>query len=162
MKQIAIVALAPGQVGFYDDLSGIHLSLANREARVLKGMNTAGLVNAVQSGKITVVSGSLGLETFLYEDACKAIPTYYRLLNKKKKKLLKSQIIKPIENSEPTKEENKETVVAVEIEIEKSASATEEAVAEDFPVVEEVPSLKKRTRKKKVEETIEEVKKEEE
>ena len=88
MTHIAVISLAPGQVGFYDDLSGIHLSLANREAKVYKGTNTAGISNAIKEGKITVVSGSIGSETLVYQEAIKAIPTYYRLLEKKKKMLL--------------------------------------------------------------------------
>ena len=67
--QIAVVMLAPGQMGFYDDLSGIHLSLTNKEAKVNRGVNTAGLVRAVKEGKILTVSGSLGSETSTYKEA---------------------------------------------------------------------------------------------
>jgi len=95
MMHIAEVMLAPGQTGFYDDLSGIHLSLTNREAKVSRGVNTAGLVSAVQAGKIITVSGSLGSETLLYKEAEMAIPTYYRLLKKRQKKMLKTQIVNP-------------------------------------------------------------------
>lgn len=152
MKQLAIIALAPGQIGFYDDLSGLHLSLANREARVLSGMNTAGLVQAVQSGKITVVSGSLGSETFLYQEAVKAIPTYYRLLDKKKKQLLKKSV-KPIEARELV--ENKEIEVQVEkVVLEETAAEaieleTEEVVVPEVEEIKEEAAPKKRSRKKK-------------
>lgn len=168
MKHMAIIALAPGQVGYYDDLSGLHLSLANREARVLSGMNTAGLVNAVRAGKITVVSGSLGSETLFVEEDIKAIPTYYRLLDKKKKRLLK-QIVKPIESSEQIKTKEEAPIVELEVEVQEEVVAEEaivEEVVEETPAVEETPveeapAPKKRSRKKK-EAIVEEVVAEEE
>lgn len=150
MKQIAVVMLAPGQTGFYDDLSGIHLSLTNREAQVMKGVNTAGLVSAVQAGKIITVSGSLGSETLSYKEAEMAIPTYYRLLEKRKKKLLKTQIVKQVEISEPAQEEVKETIKEVVVEVPVEVEATVESVAEEVKEEEaEAPAPKKRTRKKK-------------
>lgn len=154
--QIAVVALAPGQCGFYDDLSGIHLSLTNKEAKIMKGVNTSGLVNAVQIGKIIVVSGSLGLETFAYEEAITAIPTYYRLLEKKKKKILKQKTVKPamirelveekiipVQVEEEVKEEKIEEIKEISIEIEKK-----EEVENTAP--------KKKARKKKEQATKEE------
>nr|DAV25230.1 MAG TPA: hypothetical protein [Caudoviricetes sp.] len=159
MTHIAVVTLAPGQVGFYDDLSGIHLSLTNTEASITEGMNTAGLVNAVKAGKITVVSGSLGTETFVYQEAAQCMPTYYRLLEKKKIKALKNQMIKPVKISEPKVEnpiKNKKTEIEVEltehVEEPKATKVIEEKVAEvKEKVVEEkvAPAPKKRTRKKK-------------
>lgn len=160
MTHIAVVTLAPGQAGFYDDLSGIHLSLTNTEAIVAAGMNTAGLVNAVKAGKITVVSGSLGTETFVYQEAAQCMPTYYRLLEKKKIKALKNQMIKPVEIREP-KVENPIKDEKVEIEVEITEHVEEpkavETVKEDVvevkeelaEVKEEAPAPKKRTRKKK-------------
>lgn len=165
MMQIAVVALAPGQCGFYDDLSGIHLSLTNREAKINQGVNTAGLINAVMTGKITVVSGSLGSEAFSYKEANMAIPTYYRLLEKKKKKMLKNKIVRAVEISEHIKKETKEEVkeiletpteVKVDVIIEEVVTEnTEEIINEtveetkEVPVIEEVPAPKKRSRKKK-------------
>lgn len=143
MMQIAVVALAPGQCGFYDDLSGIHLSLTNKEAKVNQGVNTAGLINAVMAGKITVVSGSLGSETFSYKEATMAIPTYYRLLEKKRKRMLKEEIVRAAKISEHIEEEIKETPVEVIME----EASTE--IIEEAPVIEEIPTSKKRTKKKK-------------
>lgn len=159
MTHIAVVTLAPGQVGFYDDLSGIHLSLTNIKASITEGMNTAGLVNAVKAGKITVVSGSLGTETFVYQEAAQCMPTYYRLLEKKKIKALKNQMIKPVVISEP-KIENpiKDKKVEIELEITDHVeelntieAANEEVVEVKEEVVEtkEAATPKKRTRKKK-------------
>lgn len=97
MAHVAVIALAPGQVGFFDNISGIHLSMAKKEAKVFPGMNTTGLIKAVKDGKITVVSGSLGSGTFVYEaESC--MPTYYRLLNDRDKKAIKNR--KPTKISE--------------------------------------------------------------
>lgn len=151
--QIAVVMLAPGQTGFYDDLSGIHLSLTNREARVMRGVNTAGLVSAVQAGKIITVSGSLGSETLLYKEAEMAIPTYYRLMEKRKKKLLKNQIVKQVEISESNEE--KKVVDKLTVEVSVEAEEVTESVIEKEVIIEkeaeavEAPVQKKRTRKKK-------------
>lgn len=59
----ATIKLAPGQCGFYDEVSGILLSMDKKEVKVNSGVNTAGLIEAVKAGKIIVVSGSLDSET---------------------------------------------------------------------------------------------------
>lgn len=147
MTHIAVVALVPGQSGFYDDLSGIRLSLENTEAKISSGVNTVGLINAVKAGKITVVSGSLGSEAFVSQDATEAMPTYYRLLEKKKKKQIRAQIVNIPMTSELVKEEKIEQKIEVEVEV--AEQVTEEAV------VEEITETKKKTTKKKKEEVKE-------
>lgn len=87
MQEI-VISLAPGQAGFYDELTGIHLNLSNKEARVPYSANTMGLIKAVKSGKILVVSGSLGLETVDYVEANRVPPTYYRLLSNEQKQFI--------------------------------------------------------------------------
>lgn len=163
MTHIAVIALAPGQVGFYDDLSGIHLSLTNTEAKIFPGVNTAGIINAVKSGKITVVSGSLGSETFVYQEATRCMPTYYRLLEKKQKTMLKNQMIKPVMISEPMEVNPiKDEKIEVEVELIQPMSELEiveeqaevvveqaEVVVEQVEAKEEVPVAKKKAKKKK-------------
>jgi predicted ribosome quality control (RQC) complex YloA/Tae2 family protein len=63
MKVLGLIRLAPGEVGFYDDLTRIHLTIANPERHVLAGMNTTNIKRAVRSGRLLLVSGSLDLET---------------------------------------------------------------------------------------------------
>lgn len=59
MSVIGIVRLAPGQVGYFDDLTRIHLTIASPEKPVISGMNTNNLKRAVKSGRILLSSGSL-------------------------------------------------------------------------------------------------------
>lgn len=58
-KIIARVRLAPGNVGYYDDLSKIYLTLSRPEANVYDYMNTTRLIKSVQSKTILLVAGSL-------------------------------------------------------------------------------------------------------
>lgn len=59
MHVIATVRLAPGQVGFYDDLTRIHLTIQNPEKHVLSGHNTTNLKTAVRSKRLLLLNGSL-------------------------------------------------------------------------------------------------------
>jgi len=56
---IAVVRLAPGRVGYFDELTRIHLTLQTPQKPVIEGMNTTNLKKAVKSGSLQVVSGSL-------------------------------------------------------------------------------------------------------
>ena len=58
-NKIAIVRLAPGEIGYYDSLSRIHLTLGNKEAIVYSDMNNSKLRQDIKSGKIELVSGTL-------------------------------------------------------------------------------------------------------
>lgn len=60
MEQIAVIRLAPGQVGYYDELSRIHLTIGNPERSVYAGTNCSQLRRSVKSGRLRLVSGSLG------------------------------------------------------------------------------------------------------
>lgn len=159
--QIAVVMLAPGQTGFYDDLSGIHLSLTNKEAKVNRGTNTAGLVRAVKAGKIITVSGSLGSEALSYKEAEMAIPTYYRLMRILGIKDNEEEIVKQAAISEPAKVEieieekvveEETTEITIEIEKEVAETVVEEVAEEAIEeVVEEAAITKKKAAKKKKE-----------
>lgn len=154
MTHIAVIALAPGQCGFHDSISGIRLSLAEKEAKVTAGMNTTGLVEAVKAGKITVVSGSLGSETFMHKEATEAIPAYYRIMAAQARWHNIKPSVESIMEQPMTKElEQEETKVKVEVEVVEEQTATEEPVEK----TEEVTPKKKTTRKKKAE-PVEEVK----
>ncbi len=59
-EMIAKICLERGNVGFYDPLSRIHLSLGKETTVVFAGTNCAGLRRAVRNGTIRVIEGSLG------------------------------------------------------------------------------------------------------
>ena len=60
MEQIAVIRLAPGQVGYYDELSRIHLTIGNPERAIYAGTNCSQLRKSVKSGRLRLISGSLG------------------------------------------------------------------------------------------------------
>lgn len=61
MKQvIARIKLNPGQGGFFDPVTRIHLTHGDPVQDVYAGMNTEGLKAAVRNKRISLVSGSLG------------------------------------------------------------------------------------------------------
>ena len=59
---MAVIQLMPGQVGYYDDLSRIHLTMGSPKATVYKGTNVSQIRRSVQSGRLKIISGSLGTE----------------------------------------------------------------------------------------------------
>ena len=60
MSQIAVVRLAPGQAGYYDELSGVYLTAGKRTAAIPSGTNCAQLRCSVRMGTIILQSGTLG------------------------------------------------------------------------------------------------------
>lgn len=56
---LAKITLAPGQIGYHDALSNVHLTLAEPTAVVPTGANTTHLKKAVKDGKILLISGTL-------------------------------------------------------------------------------------------------------
>ena len=59
-KVIARVKLNPGQGGYFDPITRIHLTHGDPERDIYAGMNTEGIRAAVRSKRISLVSGSLG------------------------------------------------------------------------------------------------------
>ena len=60
---IAVVKLARGEVGYFDDITRTHLTLSNPYAKIYKGMNTKNIKMSVHSGRLELVSGSFEPET---------------------------------------------------------------------------------------------------
>lgn len=116
----AIIKLATGNVGFYDNLTRIHLTIASPIAKVLKGMNTTNLENGVRCKTIEVIEGSLYDAIDVPEEEVKPIP--------------------PVEEP-PKKEESTEEEPVVKEEV-------EESVTEQPEKEEEVTEPKKTTRKR--------------
>lgn len=59
-KVIARVKLNPGQGGYFDPISRIHLTHGDPEKDIYSDMNTSGIKAAVRNKRISLVSGSLG------------------------------------------------------------------------------------------------------
>lgn len=56
---IAIVALAPSEVSYYDNKTGIRLNTANRYAPIFKDMNITNIRRSVKVGRLMLVNGVL-------------------------------------------------------------------------------------------------------
>ena len=56
---LAKIMLAPGQIGFHDALTNVHLTVSNPYAVVFPEMNTTYLKEAVKKGQIVLVCGTL-------------------------------------------------------------------------------------------------------
>jgi hypothetical protein len=74
MSVIGIVRLAPGQVGYFDDITRIHLTIASPEKQVTSGMNTTNLKRAVKSKSILLISGNLDPEPVKVEQTVPVTP----------------------------------------------------------------------------------------
>ena len=59
VQPIAIVRLAPGEVGYYDPYTKIHLTLSRKEATVYNYMNTSRLKTAIADRILILKAGSL-------------------------------------------------------------------------------------------------------
>ena len=142
---IARVRLAKGRVGYFDELTRIHLTVSNPEKPVFAGMNTANIKRAVRSGVLRLVYGSLELEAKQVQKDMHADKAAVEV------KTVKAEPAKAVE---PAKAEQAPEVPAVEpapevAPVETAATeAVEEAAAEEAEEVkEEAP--KKATRRKK-------------
>lgn len=58
-----IIQLAPGNIGWYDEVTGIHLTIARNTAIVKPGMNTTNIRRAIKDRKVQVLVGNLEQET---------------------------------------------------------------------------------------------------
>lgn len=56
---IAIVALAPSEVSYYDNKAGIRLNAANRYAPIFKDMDITNIRRSVKVGRLMLVNGIL-------------------------------------------------------------------------------------------------------
>lgn len=54
-----IIKLAPGNIGWFDPLTSIHLTLAKTEAIISPGMNTTNIKIGLSEGKLILKQGTL-------------------------------------------------------------------------------------------------------
>lgn len=156
-QAIAVIALAPGEIGYYDDYSRIYLSNESPKAVIYAGTNLFQIRKSIASGRLRLVQGSLSGEA----DA----------------ENTKTVEVKPVIIPEPVKEEvrtetesvletPKEEKVEVEIVTETPTEVPIEEITEHAEVseasesveeTESAPKAKRRTKKVKAEEAEENV-----
>lgn len=146
---IAVVRLQPGEAGYYDELSRIHLTIGHPEARIYAGTNCEQLRRSVQSGRLRLVSGSFGEPVQPFKFVRKG--NYLVLAHNTE--AVKEESVKETEETKKVAEAVKEEVPAEEVVEETAEAETEEAVeeaqaeAEKISVEEKKPTRKRRSRK---------------
>ena len=164
-KIIAKIKLNPGNGGYFDPISRIHLTHGNPFADVLAGTNTTGLKKAVWNRRISLVSGSLGpIEPpfKLVKDASgRMVLVPNNTENKKQEVKIEKQKKEEPKVEEPkvekikeeiveeVKEEKVEEPVVEETKEEVVEETTEEIVEEAEEATDEEESTEKKKRKKK-------------
>lgn len=124
---IAEIALMPGQGGYWDPLSRIHLTAGNPHTIVYGGTNCAQLRRSVKAGRIRLVWGTLGSHVS---------PFKVELVNGKYVIAANEDDMKPVEAPEKegalTENEEKEQEAPAKAEEKKADAApkTEEKAAE--------------------------------
>lgn len=113
--RIATVRLAPGVVGYYDELSRIHLTLSHPSTHIYDYMDTTKLQHSVACGTLKLVDGFLVREETSFEKVeTPVIPEV-------------DEKIEEIEPKEEIKEEVVEEIVPEEV-VELSEEKPEEEV----------------------------------
>jgi hypothetical protein len=134
MTIIAKVRLAPGQVGYFDELTRIHLTIASPEKTVHSGMNTKNLKKSVKSRRLILVSGTLDPETNIKSEVIVNEPVVeeVKIVNREAESIEEVQA--------EIKETIKEEIILKDIEEVIEEAVTEEVIAETIEeiIVEEV------------------------
>lgn len=124
MEQIAVIRLSKGQVGYYDELSRIHLTLNKPEAIIYAGTNCTQLRRSIKSGRLKLISGSLGKEDI--PKKLKKVSTFTKGSIIKKSES-KSELVTAKKSVEPAKAEIKTESKVIEttnIESKKNTKTT--------------------------------------
>ena len=114
-KIIAKIGLTRGQVGFYDPLTNIHLTITKPFADIYQGMNTSRIRASIKSGRLKLVSGCLDPIELKEDNTTQP----------------KATTDKKVETKQKVKEAKEEVVVAKE-------EIKQEKVIEETPVITEV------------------------
>lgn len=128
-KVKAIIKLADGNVGFYDNLTQIHLTILSPLGRVTEGMNTTNLQRGVACNTIEVLQGSLTSD-IVEKEPVVSVP------------------MEELTPAEKVEEEVPEVVEPEKKEEDTTEEVTEEKAEESEEEVKETKTRKRRTSKK--------------
>ena len=157
-QAIAVIALAPGEIGYYDDYSRIYLSNESPKAVIYAGTNLFQIRKSIASGRLRLVQGSLSGEADA--ENTKTVEVKPVITPESVKEEVKAE---PEPIVEASKEEEKAEIetsndVPQQNAIEEVVEQTE--VAETVAAVEETentPKAKRSAKKVKAEEAEENV-----
>lgn len=157
-QAIAVIALAPGEIGYYDDYSRIYLSNESPKAVIYAGTNLFQIRKSIASGRLRLVQGSLSGE--IDAENTKTVEVKPVITPEPIKEEVK---IEPEPTVEASKEEEKAEIEATydvpkQNVIEEPIKQTVETkTAEPVEETETAPKTKRRTKKVKAEEAEENV-----
>lgn len=142
---IAVVKLAPGVIGYYDELSRIYLNMQCKKANVYSNMNTSRIRRAIAERTLELVSGTLvPVSNFRVENVNDAFSVAPELTDLPVEQTVYIDENKTDENEQPNDiEDIKVEEDSVEITSDEKVDEPKEETAEK--------SKPKRTRKKKEE-----------
>lgn len=150
-KPIARIKINPGNPGWYDPLTNIHLTITRPEAIVFEGANTTNIKKGVDFKLVSVIDGSLDVNSTSVYTTKEVVTKVREVVPQPEKQVEVKEEIKPVETiTEEVIEEVKveETIAEpVEEKVEETITETVEETAE--VVVEEEKPKKKSTRKTK-------------
>ena len=129
-KIIAKIGLTRGQVGFYDPLTNIHLTITKPFADIYQGMNTSRIRASIKSGRLKLVSGCLDPIELKEDNTTQP----------------KATTDKKVETKQKAKEEVKQEKVIEETPV--TTEVKEEVVEEIKQEVKEETEVKPKTEKK--------------
>ena len=165
---IGVIKLAPGEVGFYDEFTRIHLTIGNAIANVVAGMNTTNIKRAVASGRVILLSGMLEFQPKKVEPAIPKARKKDEPIKATTKSNITSSIVKEkgspkVEDNKKTKvkaiEENKETA-PIKTEVKKEIKAIDKKELKQETKEENKVEIKKEESKTSVKEVAKELVKE--
>lgn len=144
MTIIATIRLARGQVGFYDDLTRIHLTMQNPEKHVLSGHNTRNIKTAVASKRLILVSGTLDAADAVAPASVEA--STFKTSDPGEDSFVSETVNIPVKEAKQVKKEEAPAEPVAEPEAAKEDAPEPEA---DQEVKDEEEASKTTTRKKK-------------
>ena len=136
-KIIAKIGLTRGQVGFYDPLTNIHLTITKPFADIYQGMNTSRIRASIKSGRLKLVSGCLDPIELKEDNTTQPKATTDKKVETKQK--AKEEVV-------VAKEEIKQEKVIEETPV--TTEVKEEVVEEIKQEVKEETEVKPKTEKK--------------
>lgn len=155
-QAIAVIALAPGEIGYYDDYSRIYLSNESPKAVIYAGTNLYQIRKSIASGRLRLVQGSLSGEADA--ENTKTVEIKPVITPESIKEGTKVEPEPVVETSK--KEEKAESITEIPVETPVEEISEHAEVSEAVESVEETesaPKTKRRAKKVKVEEAEENV-----
>lgn len=157
-QAIAVIALAPGEIGYYDDYSRIYLSNESPKAVIYAGTNLFQIRKSIASGRLRLVQGSLSGEANAENTKTVEVkPVITPEPVKEEVKIESELIVEAPKEEEKTEIETTYDVPKQNVIEEPIKQAVEIKTVEPVEETEIVPKAKRRAKKVKAEEAEENV-----